>query len=163
MPIKSINDLLQPSLADGKSISKSYSVMAHMLVAWFGGPLGASLFSIINLRQMGVAKRYKKTCATLFILSLIAILLPILIVLEQIQLPSALILGDLKGTSKIGMRLLGVLIYGLFYLVFSRYYIASDQIPSNPPSSWKVGVACALIGGFVALALILSIGVRVTI
>lgn len=162
MPNNTINDLLKPSLADTKSISKSYSVTAHMLVAWFGGPLGAALFSIINLQQMGIAKRHTKVCISLFCLSLLFSLLPVLIALEQIPLPEALVLGDIKGTSKIAIRLFGVLIYALFYICFKKYYIASNQIPSDPPSSWKAGIACALTGGLVTFASILLIGITVT-
>jgi len=158
MSNNNLENLLQPSLADTKSISKSYSSTAHFLVSWFGGPLGASLFSIINLRQMGLANKHISACTVLFIVSLIAVAIPFLIIFELIKVPSFLIFDDLKGTGKIAMRLFGVLTYGLFFLVFKRYYIASNQIDAETPSAWTTGSVCAVIGGLTYLSLTLIIG-----
>lgn len=150
------NDLLKPSLDKDHTLQPAYPSTAHVLVGWFGGPVGSVCLCLLSMQRMGVLKANLGLCLVISILSLACFLFFCTVGTQIITLNSYILFDDPNSFMRFGNRLLGVVIYGVFFLCFYQYFKASLYRADDEPAPWKIGLICAFIGfGFTKLATII--------
>ncbi len=136
------NDLLQPSLSASDATGVSiYSTAAGYIVSYFGGPLAAAIIALLNSFHLGRLHKDWPFGA----LALLAV--PGYFKWLQVgggQRWLSAVIG--QWSIPYVYRLMGVLFFGLAYLMHRRYYrsMALIGVPARP--GWIPGVGAVMAG-----------------
>ena len=148
-----ISDLLTPSLSASTQPVAFYSVVAHLLVAWFGGPIGIAAFVAVNLWQAGIIKKYLPIVVIFAVVALAWTVALVASALDGLNLPWIDTEQSLFSQLRMANRVIAVSIFGVFYLICRRYFKASHLAGEPKHSPWIAGGACAIFGMALMLAI----------
>ena len=143
------NELLQPSLGGEASAATSiYSTTTGYMAAFFGGPLGGAAIALTNswrLRRLG--KDWP--------LAVVAIVLTGGMAWWEQRMGGLTWLRSNFGSSgeRFAVRLVGLAMFGVIYLIHRRYYRSMEMMGITPPSGWVPGVA-AILGGVIVMSVL---------
>ncbi|HEY1283380.1 MAG TPA: hypothetical protein VGE96_02765 [Steroidobacteraceae bacterium] len=143
------NELLQPSLGRQVSAATSiYSTTTGYLAAFFGGPLGGAAIALTNswrLRRLGRD----------WPLALVALALTGGMAWWEQRAGGLAWLNSHFGNSgqRFAVRVVGIAMFAVIYLIHRRYYRNMDMMNIKPPSGWVPGIA-AIVGGIAAMMML---------
>lgn len=141
-----LDTLLSPSLAASEPKGDTYSIFSHVLVAWFGGPLGIACYCALSARLMGEL-RIKWWVVVLIALTGCALFfLNLGIIRNLVVLPEQLGLGEPRAAANFLTRLGSLVLFGAFYLTFRRNFSTMRYRNTEAPSAWVPGLLCVLFG-----------------
>jgi hypothetical protein len=147
-----IEDLLQPSLRSRQFLLPPYSVRAGFFVAFFGGLFAAVIFGAINSRR---ADRLERDVAVLGLLACVGAGITTWMSYADVthSMPGFI---EALGGERHGVRLfgrgLGILGFGLIYLLQRDMHVARELRGQDAPSAWAPGILSGIA------ALVLSLG-----
>ena len=136
-----------------------YSVTAHAVVGFLGGPLALACFTMLSLRRAGLLRAQ---AALLSALGLVAVAISLgLGYLMAAGLPEGLLLlGEETHTTKLYHRLSGLALFGFVYLALKQQFEHSKR-QGPPPKPWAPGLLCAFLGSI--LYVFVGVGMRLVI
>ena len=139
-----IDSLLQASLSQHQPKRPMYSVTAHALVAFFGGPIALVLFSGLSIRHIGLLRQN----IIYYVLLLVAVLG--LTVLMSFWMatgwPDWLAVASKSSSSfKLVNRVIALGLFGVIYL-FQRHYFSISQMKGEASNPWVPAIAAGIIG-----------------
>jgi hypothetical protein len=145
------DDLLQPTLTAERGVATAiYSAQTGFYSAFLGGPVAALLIAGINASRLGRLRQD---------LPLFAAALAIFIAVAwwMFDGPAVAYLIERLGGSgpHLTLRALGLVYFGVFYLVHRRHYRNMEMMGIEPPNGWAVGVPCTLAGFAVSALIVL--------
>ena len=148
-------DLLHPTLSDYTRPPALYHTTGFALSAFFGGPVGAAVYSLANTTRLS---RFKQDAPIVFILTALALLIPMMLV----RFGQFDALTDFAGmtprrTGEILLRALGLAIFGAIYLLHRRFFRSARVSGVKALPSWPVGIAAVLSGWAANAALLVWI------
>jgi len=149
------DDLLRPTLSDYTRPPALYHSTGFALAGFFGGPVGAAVYSLANTTRLS---RLKQDAPVVVILTVLALLIPMLLV--RFGLFDAL--ADLAGmtprrTGEVLLRGLGLAVFGAIYLLHRRFFRSARVSGLKALPSWPVGIAAVLSGWAANAALLVWI------
>jgi hypothetical protein len=134
-------DLLQPELGGGRDHVPLYSARAGFYVAFLGGPIAIALFSALNSKRLG---RLHKDIYVYLLVS-IAALSFLVFGANNLELFSFGSSNDNpRRNLRLAFQLVGLLSFGLYYLMHKRNYRSEQIFGESPPSPWSAGILCTL-------------------
>ena len=138
------DDLLRPTLSDYTRPPALYHTNGFALSAFFGGPVGAAIYSLANTTRLS---RLKQDAPVVVIVTALALLVPMLIV-RYGQFDG---LAELAGmtprrTGEVLLRGLGLACFGAIYLLHRRFFQAARVSGVKALPSWPLGIAAVLSG-----------------
>jgi hypothetical protein len=144
------DDLLRPSLQASDAGQKAiYSTTAGYLTAFFGGPFAAIGMSALNAWRLG---RLRADA-----LAMVAALALTFTVFAFLLRPDAFGQPDLEITTRsirLATRVLGLALFGAFWLLHKRYYRGMQLLGLPPPNPWPAAIACAAIDFAITMGLV---------
>lgn len=154
-----IEGLLQPSLSQHQPKKPMYSVTAHALVAFFGGPIALVLFSGLSVRHIGLLRQH----LVYYLLLLIGAIAATYFMSFWLVTgwPEWLAIGSKASSSfKLVNRLLALALFGVIFL-FQRHYFSISNFHKDDSNPWIPAIGAGVIGlgiqiGIIALAGILA-------
>ena len=140
-------DLLKPTLSVFSKAPALYHPTGLALAAFFGGPLGASIYAFANSARLN---RLAQDAPVILALCAAAFLLP----LELARLDGLRPLVDFLGVSapraiELLLRALGLLCFGAIYLMHRRFFRSARIASVKPLPGWVPGIS-AVIAGYLA-------------
>ena len=146
------DDLLRPTLSDYTRPPALYHTTGFALSAFFGGPVGAAIYSLANITRLS---RLKQDAPVVIILSALALLMTKVLVYSG-QFDALVELAGMtpRRTGELLLRGLGLAIFGAIYLLHRRFFRAARISGVKPLPSWPVGIA-AVLSGWAANAMLL--------
>jgi len=133
-----------------------YSVTAHALVAFFGGPVALVLFSGLSVRHIGLLKKH----VVYYILLLLGVLgvtyfLSFWLVTSW---PVWLAIGSKASTSfKLVNRILALGLLGVLY-IFQRHYFSISNFHDDKSSPWVPAILAGVIGFGIQIGIVFLVG-----
>ncbi len=148
-------ELLRPTLSDYTRPPALYHTTGFALSAFFGGPVGAAVYSLANTTRLS---RLKQDAPIVVILTALALLIPMMLV----RFGQFDALTDFAGmtprrTGEILLRGLGLAIFGAIYLLHRRFFRSARVSGVKALPSWPVGIAAVLSGWAANAALLVWI------
>jgi hypothetical protein len=143
------NELLQPSLgSDASPASSIYSATTGYVAAFFGGPIGGAAVALTNSWRL---KRLGKDWP----LALVAIALTVGTAWWEQRAGGLAWLDSHFGRSgqRFAVRIVGLAMFGIIYLIHRRYYRNMVMMGIKPPAGWGVGIAAVIVGMAILAAL----------
>jgi hypothetical protein len=140
-----------PRVAAGKPM---YSVRAGFMVAFFGGPIAATLFSALNSLHRN--RLWKDLPVYVAGLTLAVGLLVYALFEPEAFWFNASDTG--LGSFRYVFRALGLVLFGAYYLLHKQLYRAEEFLGDKPPSPWRAGIACFLLGSLISTAVVALFG-----
>jgi hypothetical protein len=136
------DDLLSPSIADAETAARSsarpWKLGSQFIVAFFGGPLAASLIGYLNMKRLGVTDRRGRDFVLVAVGGLALGGLATLAILS----------ADFGSAARLGNQVAGVLMYGFTY----RFQRSGDRVHQFYSDSSEDGAYDSLVGpGFAAV------------
>jgi hypothetical protein len=158
--VSQLEHLLQPSLSEDVPHRPLYSVRAGFFVSFFGGVHATLIFSFLNSRRLSRAREDLWLYLAVGLVWLIA-LGAFAGHAAGSELPGWLaIAGDSTRGLRYASRLVGLIVFGLFYLRLRPFYKAAELAGDAPPSPWLAalgaigaGTGTAMIGATVGALL----------
>jgi hypothetical protein len=147
------DDLLRPTLSAYSRPPALYHTTGFALAAFFGGPVGAAVYSLANTGRLA---RLRQDAPVIVIVTALALLIPVMLVRTgQFDL-----LADLAGMSprsagEVLLRGLGFACFGAIYSLHRRFFRAARVSGVKTLPSWVVGIA-ALVTGWAANAVLVD-------
>jgi hypothetical protein len=123
------DDLLRPTLSAYSRPPALYHKTGFALAAFFGGPVGAAVYSLANTGRLS---RLKQDAPTIVIVTASALLIPMML-----------------------LRGLGLACFGATYFLHRRFFRAARVSGVKTLPSWPVGIA-ALVTGWAANAALMG-------
>ena len=140
------DSLLKPSLSRNRKVGQPFSSISHFLLSWFGGGISAALFCILSARKMGLIKQKCIELIFLLVISLVATFYFFTIRLGIVMPPFGIDENVMSKVIKIVTQAFGVVIYGIFYLMFNKYLLSARMSNEPIPSPWLSAVICGGVG-----------------
>lgn len=141
------DDLLQPTLSDTQPVPALYNTTGFFLSAFFGGPVGAVLYGGANSHRLG---RLAKDIPVLLLIVAVAYAIPyVLHQLGWLQQLLALAGGRAARNCELLLRALGLLSYGVIYLMHRHFFRAAGVAGNRALPGWAPGIAAVLFGFWV--------------
>jgi hypothetical protein len=148
-------DLLRPTLSDYTRSPALYHTTGFALAAFFGGPVGAAVYSLANTTRLS---RLKQDAPIVVILTALALLIPMMLVRSgQFDALADFAGMTPRGTGEILLRGLGLAIFGAIYLLHRRFFRSARVSGVKALPSWPVGIAAVLSGWAANAALLVWI------
>ncbi len=149
------HDLLRPTLSDYTRPPALYHTTGFALSAFFGGPVGAAIYSLANTTRLS---RLRQDALIIIILTALALLIPVMLV----RFGQFDAFADFAGmtpqrTGAILLRGLGLAIFGAIYLMHRRFFRSARVSGLKALPSWPVGIASVLCGWAANAALLMWI------
>ncbi len=131
------DDLLRPTLSDYTRPPALYHTTGFAMSAFFGGPVGAAVYSLANTTRLS---RLKQDAPIVVVLTAVALLIPMMLV--RFGLFDAL--ADLAGmtpqrTGAMLLRGLGLAIFGAIYLLHRRFFRSARVSGCESPAELAGG------------------------
>ena len=142
-----VNELLRPSLGSEASPATSiYSTTVGYIAAFFGGPIGGTAIALTNSWRL---KRLGKDWP----LGVIAVALTGGMAWWEQRAGGINWLNAHFGSGgqRFAVRVVGLAMFAVIYLIHRRYYRSMDMMGIKPPSGWIPGIA-ATVGGIAVMA-----------
>ena len=136
------SELLRPSLGSHDSPATAiYSVRTGYLSAFIGGPLAAAAVALVNANRL-------KRLGTDWPVAVLAVLASLGLAWWEIRAGGRSWLdGRLgRGGSAFVLRITGLAIFGVVYLMHRMYYRGMAVMGGKAPSGWVLGVGAAVAG-----------------
>lgn len=136
--------LLTPSLDKSFAHQPMYSITAHVMVAFFAGPLGLAVFYSWSLRKAGLLKRHWFLSTVMVVVSFAALIYMAWSL--EFGLPAALQIGsnDMQSVKYL-VRIAGLVMLAGLHTCYKSYFITSTFTHQQTPSPWIAGVVCLVI------------------
>ncbi len=140
----SLEALLKPSLLPNSSSIPSYSVTSHFLMAFLGGPMSITAFSIYSTHRIGKLKSYLWLLIPLIFISLGIFFARLY--QEIFGWPESMpfIIDDPSMIDYLS-RGLGLGIFGIIYFFQRRLFNVSSLISDDTPSPWIPGIVILIL------------------
>lgn len=147
------DDLLRPTLSAYSRPPALYHKTGFALAAFFGGPVGAAVYSLANTARLA---RLKQDAPTIVIVTASALLIPVMLA----HTGQFAVLADLagmtpRGAGEVLLRGLGLACFGATYFLHRRFFRAARVSGVETLPSWPVGIA-ALVTGWAANAALMG-------
>jgi len=147
------DDLLRPTLSAYSRPPALYHTTGFALAAFFGGPVGAAIYSLANTGRLA---RLRQDAPVIVIVVALALLIPMWLV----RAGRFDALADLAGMTPRGagavlLRGLGLASFGAIYLLHRRFFRAARVSGVKTLPSWPLGIA-ALVTGWAANAALMG-------
>ena len=141
---QSLESLLQPSLTGRKLTRPMYSISSHVLVAFFGGPVGLLLFSLNNMRYTHLLSKWWRFYLFFFVAVAAS---QYFISLWSLQGFPAWMPLDTHSSSNIRLvnRLFALTLMAVLYWAQKSLFNIS-QLKGDSPNPWVAGILCGLVG-----------------
>jgi MFS family permease len=149
------DDLLQPTLTGDRGVATAiYSAQTGFYSAFLGGPVAALLIAGINAFRLGRLSRDLPLFVAAFAIF-------IAVAWWMFDGPALIYLIERLGNSgpHLTLRALGLVYFGVFFLLYRPHYRNMEMMGIEPPNGWAVGVPCTL-AGFAVSALIVLFATR---
>ena len=148
------NELLQPSLGSETSAATSiYSTTTGYLAAFFGGPLGGAAIALTNSWRL-------RRLARDWPLAIVALALTGGMAWWEQRAGGLAWLTSHFGSSgqRFAVRVVGIAMFAVIYLIHRRYYRNMEIMGIRPPSGWIPGIVAILggVGAMTALGQVLA-------
>lgn len=143
------NELLQPSLGSDASPETSiYSTTTGYMAAFFGGPIGGAAIALTNSWRL---KRLGKDWP----LALVAVALTLGVTWWEQRAGGLAWLTSHLGSSgpRFAVRIVGLAMFAVIYLIHRRYYRNMDMMGIKAPSGWVPGIVAIIAGMAILTAL----------
>ncbi len=138
------DDLLRPTLSDRQSTPAIYGSTGFFLSAFFGGPLGAAIYGGCNSHRL---QRLPKDAPVLLLIVAAAYFLPYVLYQQGwLQQLVAVAGGRAARNYEIILRALGLLSFGVIYLMHRDFFRASRVAGSAGLPGWLPGIVAVLLG-----------------
>jgi len=146
-------DLLRPTLSAYSRPPALYHTTGFALAAFFGGPVGAAVYSLANTRRLA---RLRQDAPVIIIVMALALLVPMMLVRAGQFDAFANLAGMTRSTAgEVLLRGLGFVCFGAIYLLHRRFFRAARVSGVKTLPSWPVGIA-ALASGWAANAALVN-------
>jgi hypothetical protein len=136
-----LEELLEPSLQEAESTEPIYSIFSNVMVAFFGGVYAILLYLIPTTRRLGERNR---EMTVIVILGLIWTAVLVWYGYHNALgfLPGFMdLFGKPSRTLRYAARFGGLLLYGLFFLHYKKYYKAMQMGGLKSPKPWGPAIA----------------------
>ena len=148
-------DLLRPTLSEYSRPPALYHTTGFALSAFFGGPVGAAVYSLANTTRLS---RLRQDAPVIVIVTALAVLVPMMMVrFGQFDALAELAGMTTRRTGELLLRGLGLACFGAIYLLHRRYFRAARVSGVKALPSWPVGIAAVLSGWAANAALLVWI------
>lgn len=134
-------DLLQPELSSGGDHVPLYSARAGFYVAFLGGPIAIALFSALNSKRLG---RLHKDVYVYLLVNVAAVGFLIFGVNNPESFSFDATDDNPTRNLRFAYQLVGLLSFGLYYLMHKRNYRTEQIFGDKPPSPWGAAILCTL-------------------
>jgi hypothetical protein len=147
------DDLLRPTLSGSGEPPSLYSSTGFFLSSFFGGPVAAGIYGLVNSHRLG---RLQRDLLTVLVIVATGCWL-LLFVEAQGGLAR---LGELMGdrparTAEIAIRAVGLACFGAIYLLHRQHYRAAQITGAESIPGWVPGIG-AVVAGIAANVYILG-------
>lgn len=152
-----IDSLLQASLSQHQPKRPMYSVTAHALVAFFGGPVALVLFSGLSVHHIGLLRPHLKY----YVLLLLAVLGVTYFMSFWLVTgwPEWLAVASKSSSSfKLVNRVIALGLFGVIY-VFQRHYFSISQMKGEASNPWVPAIAAGIIGFGIQFGILFLAGI----
>jgi len=151
------DSLLEPSIKHSGSQKPMFSITSHFLVAFFGGPIGLTLFSMISIFRIG---KLRENIITYILLSVISIgFTAFVFYLYLTGWPNWLMIMESEASSlKNVIKIFSVILCGAIYLLHKHYFSIS-RLSGEKGNPWVAGITCVITGMLVYALMIFIVGV----
>lgn len=148
--------LLTPVLESERMPVPAYSAGAHFFTAFFGGPFAIILFSALNAAHMGRSQKDAWRYVLAMIVS-IGVISWIILGTQSGSGPAWLV-GlfdyDTSRAVRIGGRAFGLMVWGVLWFPYRRYYKAAEMMGVEMKTPWIPAVSCIAAGLVLQLVMI---------
>lgn len=154
-----VDSLLKPSLKKEGQQKPMFSITAHFLVAFFGGPIALIIFSMISLSRIGKLIENRLSCIALILIVMAGI--GFITYSHFSGLPEWLrILGSDERSIRLLMRIFSILLCGVIYVLYKSYFELSELVgaAANP---WVPGIASVIAGSLIYMAILYTVRIIV--
>lgn len=151
-----IDHLLQASLSQHQPKRPMYSVTAHALVAFFGGPVALVLFSGLSMYHIGLLKKHM----AYYVLLLLGVLGATYFMGFWLVTgwPEWLAIGSKASTSfKLVNRILALGLFGILY-TFQRHYFSISNFHEEQSRPWLPAIITGIIGFGIQIGIVFLAG-----
>jgi hypothetical protein len=147
------DDLLRPTLGSDQAAQPVYSPRASFIVAFFGGPVAAVLFSALNSLRLRRLPHDLPVYAAALVVFVAAV---------------GWLLGTASGAALLGwmgageaerrglrltQRVFALALWGVFHARHRAFHRNAELMGVEAPSPWLPGIACVLAGGAATAAI----------
>lgn len=153
MTESSLESLLEPSLQKHTPRGALYSIGAHVIVAFFGGPVALMFFSMWGAYKINKLKEHW----LLYILGLLAGLALLVCVYWMLKTgwPSVLEIGSSDRSSAVNIIRIGSIFLSGYVYLGLRDYFRVGEVAGEAPSPWVTGIAAVVVGYLITRILIM--------
>jgi hypothetical protein len=137
-------DLLRPTLDGTRDTPALYSSQAFFFTAFFGGPVAAAAYGLVNSHRLG---RLRQEAAVFVGIAVAALtLFYALHELGALSSLSELMGGRQRRNYEIFMRAIALLAFGAGWLMHRRFYRAAAISGTDELPGWVPGIATGVVG-----------------
>ena len=155
------DELLQPTLQDASvpprvdPRSRPWRLASQFYVAFFGGPIAATIVAFENARRLRMPERTCRWIAWIGALATLLLVVAAAVWIAEVRVP----VGDVRREMRLIPRAAALALFGVFYSMQrmpDRLYAHREAARGAEPygSLWRFGIASVVIGS-VGIALLL--------
>ena len=149
------DDLLRPSIASEIVPLTPYSVTAMFFMGFLGGPLAVIALTTINSKRL---QRWRRDLLALSLTTIGFFAFLVALFSTQAGLDFRTFVDDLAGGGgglRIFIRILGLVFFGMSFLLHRKEQRTADLMGMKRPNPWLIGIAC-IIGAAVIQFILVS-------
>ena len=150
------NPLLEPSLDEQKISAAPYSTKTGFVTSFFGAGFGAIIYTGLNSLRL---QRLKRDLPFLIALTVAYVAIILTIALTEPGIAFHSYLKDLAGKNSFRyfLQVVGIVLFGLGYLLHRREHRSADFMGLQRPNGWMAGLAILFVTIILHFAIIIPL------